>query len=140
MSIALNLPGSLPLAVTAVYAAILALIMVIMAVVVIRLRRGLRVSLGDGGHASLQQAIRAHGNAAEYIPIFLVLLAVFELNRGPLWALHFLGVSFVLARLAHAAGIYAPSGRSGGRVVGMVGTFTVLCLLALGNLWRLLAP
>ena len=86
MSIALNLPGSLPLAVTAVYAAILALFLVIMAVVVIRLRRGLRVSLGDGGHASLQQAIRAHGNAAEYIPIFLVLLAVFELNRGPLWA------------------------------------------------------
>jgi uncharacterized membrane protein YecN with MAPEG domain len=128
------MPLGLPLAATAIYAAILALFLVILAMVVISLRRGLRVSLGDGGHASLQQAIRAHGNAAEFIPIFLIMLAAFELNRGPAWAVHAFGASFVLARLAHAAGLYLKGARSNARVVGVVATFTVLIVLALANL------
>lgn len=119
--------------VTAIYAALLAVFLVILLFPVIKLRNSLRVGLGDGGKSELQQAMRAHGNAAECIPIFLLLLAIFELNHGPQWALHIFGVSFLLARLAHAAGLYATSGRSKGRVGGMVMTITVLLLLAMAN-------
>lgn len=138
MSFSLNVPLALPLAVTAIYASFLALFLVILAVPVIKLRRGLRVGLGDGGHQSLQQAIRAHGNASEFIPVFLILLAIYELNRAPVAALHIFGVAFVLARLAHAWGIYSNSGKSIGRVIGVVGTFTTLTILAGANLWRVL--
>ena len=121
------------LPITAIYAALLAVFLVILLFPVIKLRNSLHVGLGDGGKLDLQQAMRAHGNAAECIPIFLLLLAIFELNRGPSWALHIFGVSFLLARLAHAAGLYASSGASKGRVGGMIGTITVLLLLATAN-------
>jgi uncharacterized protein len=121
------------LPITAIYAALLAVFLVILLFPVIKLRNSLRVGLGDGGKSELQQAMRAHGNAVECIPIFLVLLGIFELNRGPAWALHIFGASFLLARLSHAAGLYATSGASKGRVGGMVGTITVLLLLAIAN-------
>ena len=129
----------MPLQITAIYASFLALFLIILSLPIIRLRRGLRVGLGDGGHTSLQQAIRAHGNAVEFIPIFIILLAIYELNRAPAGALHAFGVAFVLARLAHAWGLYSTSGASIGRVTGMVGTFAVLIILAAANLWRVLA-
>ena len=121
------------LPITAIYAALLAVFLVILLFPVIKLRNSLRVGLGDGGKSDLQQAMRAHGNAAECIPIFLVLLGICELNRRPGWALHIFGASFLLARLAHAAGLYATSGASKGRVGGMIGTITVLLLLAIAN-------
>lgn len=123
----------MPLPVTAIYAALLAVFLVILMFPVIKLRNGLRVGLGDGGKSELQQAMRAHGNAVECIPIFLVLLAVFELNGGPALALHIFGAVFLLARLAHAAGLYATSGASKGRIAGMAATITVLLLLAIAN-------
>ena len=137
MSLSFNI--AMPLQITAVYAAFLALFLVVLSVPIIRLRRGLRVGLGDGGHPSLQQAIRAHGNAVEFIPVFIILLAIFELNRGPAGALHAYGVAFLLARVAHAGGIYANGGASIGRLAGMIGTFSVIVILALANLWRVLA-
>jgi len=118
---------------TAIYAALLAVFLVILLFPIIKLRNSLRVGLGDGGKSALQQAIRAHGNAVECIPIFLILMAIFELNRGPAWALHIFGAVFLLARLAHAAGLYASSGASRGRVGGMIGTIAVLLLLAMAN-------
>ncbi len=119
--------------ITAIYGALLALFLVILTVPVIKLRRGLRVGLGDGGQASLLQAVRAHGNAAEFIPLFMVLLAVYEINHAPALALHIFGLVFILSRLAHASGLYQSSGTSTGRAVGMVGTLTSLVLLAIAN-------
>jgi uncharacterized protein len=121
------------LPITAIYAALLAVFLIILLFPVIKLRNSLRVGLGDGGKSELQQAMRAHGNAVECIPIFLVLLGIFELNHGPALALHIFGAVFLLARLAHAAGLYASSGASKGRVGGMAVTITVLLLLAIAN-------
>lgn len=119
--------------ITAIYGALLALFLVILTVPVIKLRKGLRVGLGDGGQASLQQAVRAHGNAAEFIPLFIALLAIYEINHASATALHIFGVVFVLSRLAHASGLYQSPGASLGRVVGMVGTLTALVALAIAN-------
>jgi uncharacterized membrane protein YecN with MAPEG domain len=62
------------------YAALLALLIVWLSLRVIKLRRTKKVRLGDGGEPELQTAIRAQGNATEYIPISLILLALLELN------------------------------------------------------------
>ena len=62
-----------PVPVTALYVALFSLLFVILMVAVIKLRRSLRIGLGDGGNRDLQQAIRAHGNAVECVPIFLLI-------------------------------------------------------------------
>lgn len=62
------------------YAAILALLIVWLSLRVIKLRRIKKVRLGDGGEPELQVAIRAQGNATEYVPISLILLVLLELS------------------------------------------------------------
>ncbi|MEQ1515561.1 MAG: MAPEG family protein [Usitatibacteraceae bacterium] len=123
--------------ITALYAAMLAMLLVILMLAVVKLRRSLRVGLGDGGNRDLQQAIRAHGNATECVPIFLLLLAVFELNHGSVLLLHVFGVAFLTLRVLHAWGLYSSSGASIGRVGGTAGTIGILVTLAIANLFRL---
>ena len=59
--------------ITSVYASLSALLIVRLALLVIKLRRKNRVSVGDGGIEKLQLVIRAHANAVEWIPITLML-------------------------------------------------------------------
>jgi uncharacterized protein len=125
--------------ITSIYASFLALFIVILMFPVIRLRGSLRVGLGDGGQRSLQQAIRAHGNAVEVIPIFLILLAVYELNRASPVALHTFGAIFLVVRLLHVWGLYSSAGSSFGRVAGTAGSIGVLITLAAANIIKALS-
>jgi len=43
---------------------------------VVQARRGLNISVGDGGNEAVLRRMRAHANFAENIPIFLILLAL----------------------------------------------------------------
>jgi uncharacterized protein len=132
------MPAHIPVPITALYASLLALFLIILVFPVIKLRRGLKVGLGDGGHRSLQQAVRAHGNAAENIPLFVMLLALYELNRASPIVLHAFGAAFLLARLIHAGGLYTSPGSSTGRVIGAGITFLLVIGLALANIVLLL--
>ncbi len=127
---------SMPLPVTAMHASLLAVLVVILALLVVRLRRGLKVGLGDGGNRDLARAIRVHGNAIESIPLFLILLGVYELNGGSATLLHVFGGVFFLARVLHARGMLATAGASRGRVIGTIGTNTCLLGLAIANVVR----
>jgi uncharacterized protein len=101
-----------------------------------RLRRPLKVGIGDGGNEVLLRRIRAHGNFAENMPIFLVLLGFTELaTGGDLW-LWGAAILFVLARLAHAFGMDR-AGANPLRVGGIAVSWTVL--LGLGVYAILLA-
>ncbi len=51
-------------------------------------------------------AVRAHGNAAEYVPTLAVLLLIASQVTGGWW-LDALAVTAVLARIAHAVGLLA---------------------------------
>jgi uncharacterized protein len=133
------MPSIIPVPITALYASLLALFLVILAFPVIKLRHGLRVGLGDGGNRSLQQAMRAHGNAAENFPMFILLLAVYELNHASPLVLHGFGAAFLLARLFHAGGLYTSPGSSFGRILGTAVTFTILGALAIANVVLLLS-
>lgn len=96
---------------------------------VIRLRRPLKIAFGDGGNEGLTRRMRAHGNFAENVPIFLVLLAALELaTGGNLW-LWGAAILFILARVAHAFGMDRP-GANLLRVGGIATSLTVLIGLA----------
>ena len=84
------------------YAGLLALLMVWLSLQVIKLRRAKKVRLGDGGEPELQAAIRAQGNAAEYIPISLILLILLEFNHAPVELLHIAGIALLMGRILHA--------------------------------------
>lgn len=127
----------MPLPITAVYASLMALLVTMLVLVVVKLRRSLKIGLGDGGNRDLARAIRAHGNAIESVPLFLVLLAVCEINRGSPTTLHVFGSAFLVSRVLHAWGLFSSSGASTGRVLGMAGTSLCLLGLAIANLINL---
>lgn len=116
--------------ITALYAGIGALLLIALAALVVRRRRRYRVGLGHGGEIALERAIRAHGNAAEYVPLALVLLLVAELNGAAPALLHACGATLMAARLAHAWGLARHSGVSSGRTLGVAGTWGVIVTLA----------
>ena len=94
-----------------------------------RLRRPLKIAVGDGGNETLARRMRAHSNYSENMPIFLILLALLELaggNRNLLWAA---AILFVLARIAHAFGMDRP-GANPLRVGGIAVSWLVLLGLA----------
>ena len=126
--------------ITAFYAALLGLLVLLLAIRVVQGRWSKRIGLGDGGQAEMTRRIRAHGNAAETIPLALVLLLALELtNVGATW-LHGFGIALVAGRVLHAWGLSRHGGTSFGRMVGTVLTFgaiAVMCVLALYR-WFLL--
>ena len=127
-------PAPMP-AVTALYAGLLGLLLFALAVRVSRLRFTLKILFGDGGDARLARAIRAHGNAVEWVLPTLVLLLIGELNRAPALMLHACGLALVVGRLLHAFGVSARAGSSFGRFAGSVLSWGALMLLALWDIW-----
>lgn len=97
---------------TALYGGILGVLMVLLAGNVSRLRMKHRAPWGDKGNHDLVGAIRAHGNAAEFIPIFLLLFLVWELQGASDNALAIVGGAFVASRLAHAFGMINVHGKA----------------------------
>jgi uncharacterized protein len=122
------------LVMTAVFAAILALMFIKLSLNVIGFRRKNKVALGAGGVDELERAIRAHGNFAEYVPLGLFLMGALELNDAPLALVALLGGLLVLGRYFHAKGINEPPPEFTYRVRGMKLTFAALGLSALANI------
>jgi len=96
--------ASLPI-VTAIVAAILGLFAAALTANVIIHRVRLKIDSGDGGIPAMTQAIRAHGNFAEHVPLALILIAAVEMMGTAHWLVVLLGVVLVVARLASALGL-----------------------------------
>lgn len=124
------------LAITGLYASILAFVMIGLGYRVVRLRRKYRVGVLDGGHHELTQAIRIHGNATEWVPIVLILFACAESLQLTPWVLHGLGIILVLSRILHVLGLRKTVGRSFGRYAGIVGTWIVAIVLGGYNIYH----
>ena len=114
--------------ITGFYAAICAGFMIFLAFRIIRLRWREKVSLGDGGHSSLNLAIRAHGNFVEFAPIFLILLFLCEYQGLYSILVHLAGILFLIGRSLHAYAIYNKLLKP--RVIGMIMTFCVIGILS----------
>ena len=125
--------------ITGLYAAIAALLIVVFAVRVTLRRRAISVGIGNGGDAILARRVRVHANAAEYLPIALILLLILELNQTQPLLLHVFGCMLIAGRLLHAYGLSSSAGLSPGRAVGMVLTWAVIALMALLLIWQKVA-
>jgi uncharacterized membrane protein YecN with MAPEG domain len=99
------MPISIP--VTLLYGGLNALLAVLLGLNVSRLRIATRTYAGQPQPKELTIPVRAHGNAAEWVPLGLVLLLLLELSHaGSRFTLHLVGGTFFLARILHGAGLY----------------------------------
>lgn len=120
--------------ITAGYSALAALLFVALSIRCLLLRRKFKVALGPSENLSLQRAIRAQANFAEYVPLALLLLFFLEQQtQSPGW-IHSLGVLLLLGRLSHGIGVSQLDENFLFRVVGMAATFTVIISSALALL------
>ena len=70
------------------YASILAVLFVFLSVRTLRLRRTLKIAIGDAGNEALLRAMRVHSNFAEYVPLNLLLLYFVEASGAWHWLVH----------------------------------------------------
>ena len=117
--------------ITSLYASFLALLFVGLSVRTLRLRRRLKISIGDGGNQMMLRAMRVHSNFAEYVPMSLLMIFLVE-NQGAIpFFIHFLGAILLLGRASHAYGISQEKEDFRFRVFGMALTFTTLISCAI---------
>ena len=125
--------------ITALYAGLFGILYIVLCGFVVAHRRRARIGLGLGSDTGLERAVRVHGNFAEYVPLFLVLLLLAELGGAAAWLLHIVGAVVFLARIAHAYGLSQSSGTSSGRFMGTLATWVSILVLALVNIWLALS-
>lgn len=107
----------------ALWAGLCLILMLVLSVLVTRQRRRHRVEAGDGGVPALNQAIRAFGNATEYIPAALVGLGLLALVGAPPLLIHPIGATLFVGRLLHAFGLSRSTGTSWPRAAGALATW-----------------
>jgi uncharacterized membrane protein YecN with MAPEG domain len=108
------------------YAALFALLYVALSVRTLRLRRTLRIAIGDSGNETMLRAMRVHSNFAEYVPFSLLLILLVEMQAGPPVLVHALCLCLFVGRLSHAFGVSQIKENYRYRVFGMALTFTTL--------------
>jgi uncharacterized membrane protein YecN with MAPEG domain len=90
--------------ITSLYAGIAALWFALLSVRVIALRGNPIFSFlafGNLGDSTLNRAIRAHGNFAEYAPIILIMMYILETQNASSVLLHAIGLLLISGRLMH---------------------------------------
>jgi uncharacterized membrane protein YecN with MAPEG domain len=127
-------PAPMP-AITALYAGLAGVLLVVLAALVSLKRRRHGIGLGDGDNRELQRAIRAHGNAVEWLVPAVLLLLVADLNRAGPVLLHLCGLAIVVGRVLHAIGLSRSGGPSFGRMMGSALSWGAVAVLAVWNVW-----
>ncbi len=119
--------------ITSLYAAPLGLMGLGLAAHVIMLRAKTGISIMDGGNIQLAERIRRHGNFIENVPFVLLLMTLAELNGVANMWLHISGVSLIIGRIFHAAGLKYNKPNAFGRIAGASITF-LAALTAIGSI------
>lgn len=117
---------------SAVYGSLLVILTILLAANVSRLRMKHKAAWGDKGKHDLLGAIRAHGNAAEFVPVFMILFLLWELQGASDNALAVMGGVFLVARLVHAYGMIAVHGLA--RQIGAAVSYLLPVVLAVSVL------
>ncbi len=107
----------------ALWAGLHLFLLLILSLLVVRLRQKHKVALGDEGIPELARAIRAFGNATEYVPTGIAALAVLAVAGASPLTIHVVGFVLFAGRAIHAVGLSTNGGASIGRSVGMVATW-----------------
>jgi uncharacterized membrane protein YecN with MAPEG domain len=122
--------------ITALYAAVQAILGFVLSMGIGPMRGKLGVSIGDGGNPDLLLRIRRHGNWAENVPLALLLLALLELNGASGTLLHGLGATLLVARIAHPIGLKKDKVNDPLRIGGALLTGLVTAVSAIALLWK----
>lgn len=95
----------IPVPLTALWLAIFALFASYLAFLPGKIRGTESISVGDGGRPDLLVAMRRHANFVEYVPYFMIMFAVLELNGASAMLLNGLGLGMFASRVCHAVGL-----------------------------------
>lgn len=89
-------------------------------------------SQGDSGDpATLEKAIRAHGNNIEYVPSILIGLGLMAMAGASAQTVHILGGTLLVVRILHAVGIQQAKLPNPFGMVGNIGTWLVMLCVAI---------
>jgi uncharacterized protein len=119
--------------ITALYAALNAVLNVYLANRVSSVRRKAKVGIGIGSSTELEIAVRAHGNNAEFVPFALLLMLLAELCGGASAPLHVYGGLLFVGRILHPFGL----GRPAPNVYRWVGTALTYVGIVAASGWLL---
>lgn len=98
-------------------------LLLVLSLLVVRQRRRHKVGLGDGGVPELNLAIRAFGNATEYVPAGLAALATLAVVSAPPLAIHIAGALLFFGRALHGFGLSRSGEATPPRALGVVLTW-----------------
>lgn len=116
--------------ISSIYITLAAVFLVFLSVRVINYRRLEKVSVGVGSSPALERAMRVQANFTEYTPLLLLLLVVAEMQQLAPVLVHLAGAAIIGARVIHFLGFRSVEAPGLLRVLGMVGTFTMLVSLS----------
>ena len=111
------------------------ILLLVLSVLVVRQRRKHQVALGHADIPELNQAVRAFGNATEYVPGGLIAIAVLAIAGAPPMVVHAVGLTLFIGRLAHAVGLSRSGGSSILRSGGAIATWVAYILGAVALLF-----
>jgi uncharacterized membrane protein YecN with MAPEG domain len=131
-----NAMTAAPPLLSSVYAAIFGLLAALLTVRVIMGRVRTGIQSGDGGDASLGQAIRAHANFAEQVPLALLLIVLVETTGAAPVAVHIFGIVLIVARSINAWGLSHSLGPTTPRQAGAALTILVVAAASLLLVYR----
>lgn len=104
------------------------ILLLVLSVLVVRQRRNHGVVLGDNDIPQLTQAVRAFGNATEYVPAGLIAIAVLAMAGAAPLVVHAVGLTLFVGRVLHAVGLSRHGGSSVLRSAGVVATWLAYIL------------
>ena len=119
----------------ALWAGLNLFLMLVLSMMVVGQRRKHKVLVGDGGVPEMLQALRAFGNAAEYVPAAIAGLAVLAVADASPLAIHLAGALLLIGRVAHAVGFSGTAGISVGRTIGTLATWLAYIFLGVALLF-----
>ena len=112
------------------WSGLLLFVLIALSVNVVVSRNRHRVLLGDGGVEPMNVAVRAFGNASEYIPIGIGAMILMALLGAPVWVMHVVGVLLFPGRAVHPFGLSTAGRPKPARLIGMVLTYAALVTAA----------
>jgi len=120
--------------VTALFSAVLFFLYFRLAKNVITIRRKSKIPLGFGKNKALEQAIAAHSNFNQYVPLALLMMACMELNKIHFSLIIVIGACFTFGRVVHAKSFLKQTLDLKQRVLGMKFTFYSMTAMAILNI------
>jgi len=121
------------LTITPTYIAVLGLLFIPFTARVALYRTKTKISIGIGGDPEMERRMRGQANFIENVPMALFLLISMELLGATDTWLHTLGLTLVLARIAHYVGL-TELGPIFFRVIGIAAT---LGIILVSSIWIL---